>query len=64
MGTARSDQMTVVVVRVWFEDRKFRARLIFAPGESLAPESIVVDSLEDMLQAMREAVEIIRPQHD
>jgi hypothetical protein len=64
MAAIPSAQMTVVVVRAWFEDRRFRARLIFDAAGDMVPTSVVVDSFEDMVRVLRERIETIRPRDD
>jgi hypothetical protein len=59
-----SAEMTVVVVRAWFEDRRFRARLIFDTAGDMPPTSVVVDSFEGMVKVLRERIESIRPRVD
>ena len=52
--------MTVVLIRAWYEDDQFRARIIFDPENEDSPQSVVVESIDGVCAVFRSVVEATR----
>lgn len=55
--------MTVMLIRMWFEDDGFRARIMFegGPADVDAVRSVVVQSVDAACDVLRRAADALRP---
>lgn len=58
--TGSANDMMVVLVRAWYEDDQFRARIMFDPHDSDPPQSVVVQSIDEVCVVFRTVLEATR----
>jgi hypothetical protein len=56
-----AQEMTVVVIRAWYEGDQFRARIMFEARGDEQPKTVVVQTIDDVCSVFRNAVEAGRP---
>jgi hypothetical protein len=52
--------MTVVVIRLWFEGRQLRARVMFEADDSQAPQTVAAASIDEICDVIRRAIDASR----